>query len=1039
MTAIATIPKPVTVLALPSIDPTRGRIEMMVTEGMTIAEMVSAAFPSLSAGRLSMVRVLIGDWTIAAKHWRRVKPKPGMSVVIRIVPQGSAIKNVLSVVVSVAAIALGQFYVGPLLAGALGFTAGSIGATATTALATAAFAFAGNALLNALIPTARNDGRSESPTYSVEGWKNARNPNGPVPFILGRHRVALPLAASSFTESIGDNRYITTMTAAYGPLQIEDIRIGDTPIAEFEAGVVDVQVRNGYASDAPISIYPQQVVEDQVGVELETSKEGEQPVTRVSAADAAELSIDLGFPGGLYDTNDEGDTESHSMILRIEHRIVSGTTWLVVSEQEVRAKTRKPFTRTFRWTPPTRARYEVRLTRVDDGDSSENASELTQWICLRAHRPEYPLNFDKPLAIVAAKVKATKLTNGTLDELNFIGTCICLDWDAGSGTWITRSTRNPASLYRYVLQGPFNARPKTDAQIDLVQLQDWHAWCAAKGLTYDRVHDYDATFEEVLMDVCRAGRATPSNDGTKWGVVIDRPQTTVVTHIGPRNSWNFKGRITPTTLPDAWRIPFSDETYQYENAERVVPRPGFVGDPVNTEELPMIGVTNPDIVWKEGRRRFYELDLRYEEWSVQQDVESLVAVRGSLVVLSQFRNQTAGLVKAVRGNTIVLDEQMTMEAGESYACRFRLTDGSSVLRSVATRPGTSRLVRVTGDGDLPEVGNMAFFGKLGNETTEAIVKDVENGEDLSALLTLIPHAPEIDALVDADVPPAWDGRVGSDVVIDIAAPGVPVIVDVLSGEAARESGDVGYPPIRVLLTATGTTRVTSYEARHRLQGAGTWSGPLSAFAISSKITITGYDKDDVVEIQARSVGQTGLTSDWSSTTTETVGVDDPPPLALATGLSTSVSGFDVTVQWTNPNDPRIAAARAFRTAAGVAFSTSTPASDFLYYGPNVVAAIDNAVPTIAGNGDIQSGQQIVYNVPTASLSVGMRVFGTGIPAGTTIQAIYNATSLNLSLAATATASGASLTFSAPSYDYWVVVYDGNGRASDPAGPVTATI
>lgn len=930
MTALATFPKPVTVLALPSLDPTRSRIEMTVTEGMTIDEMVAAAFPSLTAERLGMVRVLIGDWTIAAKHWRRVKPKPGMSVVIRIVPQGSAVKNVLSVVVSVAAIALGQFYVGPLLAGALGFTAGSIGATATTALATAAFAFAGNALLNALIPTARNDGRSESPTYSVEGWKNALNPNGPVPFILGRHRVALPLAASSFTESIGDDRYITTMTAAYGPLLVEDIRIGDTPIAEFDPGVVNVQVRNGYVSDAPISIYPQQVVEDQVGVELETSKEGEKPVTRVSAADAAELSIDLGFPGGLYDTNSEGKAETHSMILRIEHRIVGGATWATVSETEVSAKTRKPFTRTFRWTPPTRARYEVRLTRVDDGDSSENASELTQWICLRAHRPEYPLNFDKPLAIVAAKVKATKLTNGTLDELNFVGTCICLDWDAPSNLWVDRPTRNPASLYFHALRGPFNARPKSLDEIDLAQLQDWHNWCAAKGLTYDRVHDYDATFEEVLMDICRAGRATPSNDGTKWGVVIDRPQTTVVTHIGPRNSWNFSGRITPTTLPDAWRIPFADETYQYENAERVVPRPGFVGDPVNTEELTLVGVTNPDIVWKEGRRRFYELDLRYEEWSVQQDVESLVAVRGSLALMSQFRNQTAGLVKSVTGTAVVLDEQITMEAGESYACRFRLTDGSSLLRTVETRAGTSHLVKLTGEGPMPVAGNLAFFGKIGSETTEVIVKDVENGEDLSALLTLIPHAPEIDALVDADVPPAWDGRVGSDVVIDVPAPSVPIIVDVLSGEEARQGGDIGYPPIRVLLNATGTTRVTSYQVQHRLQGAGTWSAPISAFAISSSVEVDGYDKDDIVEIQARSVGQTGLASDWTATVTETVGANDPAPVAAPEAFVVTVDADDVSISWRNGNDSRIALARVYRALSGADVSTATDITGPIY-------------------------------------------------------------------------------------------------------------
>jgi hypothetical protein len=937
MNALAPILPSVSVLALPSLDATRGRIEMTVSEGITVAEMVSTMFPGVSGERMSMVRVLIGDWAIEPKHWRRVRPKPGMTVVIRVVPQGRAIKSVLSVVVSVAAIALGQFYVGPLLAGALGFTAGSIGATATSALATAAFAFAGNALLNALIPTARNDGRSESPTYSVEGWKNVRNPNGPVPFILGRHRVALPLAASSFTESVGDDRYVTTMVAAYGPLLIEDIRIGDTPIADFDPGVVQIEVRNGWPGEPPVTLYPQQVVEDQVGLELVAKGELEgdpddklYPVTRTSPGDAAELSIDLAWPGGLVDFQDNGDTEPHSVVIRIESRLAGTPTWSTVLETEIRAETKRPFTRTFRWTPPVRTRYEVRVTRISDPDSSNNASEQTQWLCLRAHRPEYPLNFDKPLAIVVAKVKASRLTNGTLDELNFVATSICPDWDAATNVWVTRPTRNPSSLYRYALQGPFNARPKTDAQIDLAQLPDWRNWNAAKGLTYDRVHDYDATIEEVLMDICRAGRATPSNNGTKWGVVIDRPQSTVVTHIGPRNSWNFSGSITPTTLPDAWRIPFPDETNDYENAERVVPRPGFVGDPVNTEELPLVGVTNPDIVWKEGRRRFYELSLRYEEWTVQQDVESLVAVRGSLALMSQFRNQTAGLVKSVTGNVVVLDEQVTMEAGQSYACRFRLTDGSSLLRTVETRVGTSRLVKLTGSGAMPLAGNLAFFGRLGQETTEVIVKDVENGEDLSALLTLIPHAPEIDALVDADVPPAWDGRVGSDVAVDVVAPGVPIIVDVRSGEEARESGDIGYPPVRVILSATGATRVTSFDVEHRLSGAGTWSGPVSVFAIASSVTLTGYDKGDVVQVRARAVGQTGLASAYTGVVSETVGATDPAPIAKPVSLARTVTGEEVAISWQNGNDARIALARVFRTTSGADISTADDIAGAIY-------------------------------------------------------------------------------------------------------------
>lgn len=171
----------------------------------------------------------------------------------------------------------------------------------------------------------------------------------------------------------------------------------------------------------------------------------------------------------------------------------------------------------------------------------------------------------------------------------------------------------------------------------------------------------------------------------------------------------------------------------------------------------------------------------------------------------------------------------------------------------------------------------------------------------------------------------------------------------------------------------------------------------------------------------------------------TVSGIDVDPLPVATSLSASTTGFDVTVQWTTPNDSRVASSKVFRTETGAGFSETTPTSGNLYYGPNQTVSDVDTVPTIAGSGDIQSGQQIVYNVATTSLAVGMRVIGAGIPAETTIQTIYNATSMNLSLAATATTNGAALTFSKPSYDYWVVIYDGAMRASDPAGPITGSI
>lgn len=226
----------------------------------------------------------------------------------------------------------------------------------------------------------------------------------------------------------------------------------------------------------------------------------------------------------------------------------------------------------------------------------------------------------------------------------------------------------------------------------------------------------------------------------------------------------------------------------------------------------------------------------------------------------------------------------------------------------------------------------------------------------------------------------------------------------------------------------------TYVVEYRADGSSLYNA--MTVADSRDYAESGVVSGGNYHVRIRTMAGTSGAGAWSSDYPITVAGAVIP---VATGLSTSVSGYNVTFQWTTPNDSRIASTRAYRTATGAGFNTTTPVGSLLYYGPNQTVSVVDAVPTIARTGDIASGQQIVYNVSTTGLSVGMRVTGAGVPAGTTIQAIYSGTSMNLSLAATATTSGAALTFSQASYDYWAVVYDAGGQASAASGPSTATI
>src|SRR5690349_9706316 len=109
----------VPVTAAPFADPGRGRIDFTVPAGATSAEIVDLALPGATENQLDRARVVLttpkGQWPIPRSAWGKVRPRDGVNVVIRLVPGKDAFRSILTIVVSIAAAAIGQVWLGPLL------------------------------------------------------------------------------------------------------------------------------------------------------------------------------------------------------------------------------------------------------------------------------------------------------------------------------------------------------------------------------------------------------------------------------------------------------------------------------------------------------------------------------------------------------------------------------------------------------------------------------------------------------------------------------------------------------------------------------------------------------------------------------------------------------------------------------------------------------------------------------------------------------------------------------------------------------------
>ncbi len=842
------------------------RVEIRCPVGMTLAEMVATCFDGKMDPILrSHGTAKIGDHEIPSNLWHVVKPKLGADVNFMLVPQGGIGRTLLGIALVVAVAFAAPYLAGALLpltaaAAAAGSAAAAGTMAATTALITAGISFAGNMLLNALIPIRQPAlaSRQQSQTYSIGGSRNTASPWGAIPALLGRHRVAPLYAARAYTEASGNDQWLRLLFVfGYGPIRIEDILIGQTSIADFDD--VQMEIREGLPGDAPITLYPGQVLEQQLNLALH---EGSAPVVTRSDPDADELSIDWTYPGGLVKMSSKGKPKETSTVITVEYRLVGNLTWVSLGTFDISESKQEPFRIGKVWSVP-RGQYDVRLQNIDDQSDTPNPI----WSSLRTIRHEVPFTFSKPLALLAMRIKAQGQLNGVVDTLSAIATSRCKAWNGSA--WIDNvETSAPADLYRYVLQHPANALPRSDAQIDLPTLQAWKTDNVAKGLEFNMNRDAAASVLDTLADVAAAGRASPTRPNGKWSVIIDKPQDEIADLFTERNSWDFQVERNYRTIPDAWRIRFVDRQYNWKQDERIVYREGVTPEAATDfEGIELRGVTDAGKLWTEGQRRFRELIVRADTYSFSTTWESLRVTRGDRIKVQSDVTRwgiAAGRVKDITGTIIELDDEVEMEAGHTYSLRWRNgITGASVVLDVVNQPGKRMSVRVLG-AERPAVGDIWMFGLQAFESHDLIIKAIEPGEDLTAKITAVDYGqPYIDEADDL-VPPEWVPR---QPLPDRNVPAVPIIIGVTSGNTSQVVGDDGtvYSPVGVGLAAGqgAETPTAGFQVRHRYQGSTLPWKVQDVAGGAYTTTLAGYVFEDLIEVSARALSRDGVPSAWT--------------------------------------------------------------------------------------------------------------------------------------------------------------------------------
>lgn len=722
-----------------AVHPLKPHAEILILPaGLSLVEIVDVVAQRCHVSRLARgADVSVSGHAIDQVLWSRVRVKSGAHVTVR-ARAGKAIGGILKSVLMIALSVAASFIVGPAglgIAAAIGGTAGQVVAS----LAAGAIMMAGGFALNALFPPTQTRSESNNPSYSISAGRNGASKWGPIPVVLGKVRALPKYAALPYTEFEGDDQYLRLLFVwGYGPINIEDIRIGDTSIAEFEG--VEIETFEGYGNDPQQTIYPSEVVQDDLSIDPAYNV----PVTRTSAENADEIVLDFVAPAGLCHVSKKGKRQSKVVDFKVEMSPAGANAWVNKGNVQLQGATNDPVRRSFRYVV-SKGRYDIRITRLTgDENTTTDFSEVT-WTAIKSFRVgDPPISFGKPLAITALRIKASKQLNGVVDTLNALVTSVGKSWSGTS--WVeAQETRNPADLMRLVLQGPANARAVSDSRLDLSGFAAFADHCRAKGYTFDMYRDFTASVRDTLRDIAAAGRGVPTFRDGKWSVTWEDASAPVVQHFTPRNSRDFRWSQTYRTLPQGLRCKFVNADKDYIEDELLCFADGYNKDNAKLyEQAEFPGVTSGELVYKHGLYRHADAKERPAVYTFSVDFEHLVAQRGDRVAMAYDvvrQGIASGRIQAVAGQQLTLDEPAIMESGKLYGIRIRRRDGTSIVRQVTTNPGTRTVITIT--GTPPEAGDLYTFGIRDQETGIYRILRIRPGSDLSAEVDLVDDGPNV--------------------------------------------------------------------------------------------------------------------------------------------------------------------------------------------------------------------------------------------------------------------------------------------------------
>lgn len=568
----------------------------------------------------------------------------------------------------------------------------------------------GNAIVSKL--TAPKVDRSNSEQSNTYGWGGTETVTGqgyPLAVTYGRMKSA-GLLLSRHVISDGEKQYLNLLyCAGEGELsKIEDIRINANPISNYKD--VQVDIRKGTNDQTVIPNFNDNFADQSLNYELTESWNTQQ--VQGDACDAIELTV--GFPNGLYYSNDSGGADRTSVTLKAEIRKVGDESWqaLPLANQKgmaghikrrdawnfiksdnsvtntsdyagrIEEATNNAFYRVFRFDNLEKARYEIRMRcSAKDGKSLRHVNKV-YWVQLTQIIYDDFVHPGK--ALIGIKALATSQLSGTDPKVTWIQErSEVYVFNPYINKYEAQPADNPAwAAYDLIhicrkIGGEYIVFGQPHMRLDYNAFKAWADKCKTNGFTFNYIYDTAMRLWDALKYPEAVGRGKVIPVGTRFTCVSDYQSTPVqlftVANIKHGSfTEEFQG---VEARANSVEISFLNKDKDYERD--VIPVYGDTYDEsdtlTNPAQVELMGCTSLEQAYKHGKHFLRCNKYEIRTVTIEAFTDAIACTVGDIILIQHDIPEwgEGGRVVAVSGQTITLDKEVTVQPGKNYQLLIR--------------------------------------------------------------------------------------------------------------------------------------------------------------------------------------------------------------------------------------------------------------------------------------------------------------------------------------------------------------------------------